>query len=269
MKAILSVVAILAAGAGAYFSFDYSQKFKVLQTEFEQIESSNKELIKKAEVAEKEVKAETVKLVAANDKKTLLTQTVDSLNSTASALKNEFTKSERDLKAQESEFAEVNKVMEEVKNTIGKLGPDITLESLPDKIKEIDDNKAMKIKRLEELEALAKGANVSIANNRAEIDRLTKKVIERGSRISRNSMEAVITAVNQEWGFVVIGAGTNSGFTPKTVLLVERDGRSIGRVSPSSIEPNQTIAEIDLESLASGVRIQPGDRVILAKPLAN
>jgi hypothetical protein len=43
----------------------------------------------------------------------------------------------------------------------------------------------------------------------------------------------------------------------------------IGEVRPSSIEPNQTIAEINLESLASGVRLQPGDRVILAEPAAN
>jgi hypothetical protein len=94
-------------------------------------------------------------------------------------------------------------------------------------------------------------------------------MIERSSRISRNSMEAVITAVNQDWGFLVIGAGSNSGFTPQTDLLVRRDGRKIGRVRPSSIEPTQTIAEIDLESLAPGVRLQPGDRVILAKPTSN
>jgi hypothetical protein len=94
-------------------------------------------------------------------------------------------------------------------------------------------------------------------------------MIERSSRIGRNSMVAVVTAVNQDWGFLVIGAGSNSGFTPQTGLLVERDGRKIGRVRPSAIEPTQTIAEIDFESLASGVRLQPGDRVILAQPVTN
>jgi hypothetical protein len=52
-------------------------------------------------------------------------------------------------------------------------------------------------------------------------------------------------------------------------LLVKRDGKLIGRVRPSSIEPNQTIAEIDQESLVLGVRLQPGDRVILARPATN
>ena len=108
-----------------------------------------------------------------------------------------------------------------------------------------------------------------LEKNRAEVDRLVKRDIERNSRIGRNSMESVVTAVNQDWGFLVIGAGSNSGFTPQTSLIVERDGRLIGRVRPSSIEPTQTIAEIDFNSLASGVRMQPGDRVILAKPTSN
>jgi hypothetical protein len=82
-------------------------------------------------------------------------------------------------------------------------------------------------------------------------------------------MEARVTAVNHDWGFLVIGAGSNSGFSPQTSLLVKRDGRLIGKVNPSAIEPTQTIAEIDLKALAPGVRIQPGDSVILAKPAGN
>ena len=50
---------------------------------------------------------------------------------------------------------------------------------------------------------------------------------------------------------------------------MQRDGRMIGRIRPSSIEPKQTIAEIDFNSLATGVRLQPGDRVMLAKPNTN
>ena len=83
-------------------------------------------------------------------------------------------------------------------------------------------------------------------------------------RIGRNAMEAVVTAVNQDWGFLVIGAGSNSGFSPQTSMLVMRDGRLIARVRPSSIEPNQTIAEIDFKSMPRG-RIQPGDRVMLSQ----
>ena len=91
----------------------------------------------------------------------------------------------------------------------------------------------------------------------------------RDARIRRNAMESVVTAVNDDWGFVIIGAGSNTGFTPQTKLIIKREGRMIGEVKPSSIEPSQTIAEIDQDSIAPGVRIQPGDRVILSEPATN
>jgi len=53
------------------------------------------------------------------------------------------------------------------------------------------------------------------------------------------------------------------------VMVVQRDGRVIGKVRPSSVEPTQTIAEIDYSSLGAGVRLQPGDRVLLARPSTN
>ena len=98
---------------------------------------------------------------------------------------------------------------------------------------------------------------------------VTERDAARNSRMRRNAMESVVTAVNEDWGFVVIGAGSNTGFTPQTKLLVKRDGRLIAEVQPSSIEPSQTIAEIDKDSVAPGARIQPGDRVILSTPATN
>jgi hypothetical protein len=102
-----------------------------------------------------------------------------------------------------------------------------------------------------------------------EVARLVERKGARNARIGRNSVEARVTAVDNEWGFVVIGAGSNSGFSPQTTLLVKRDGKLIGKVNPSAIEPTQTIGEIEYKTLLPGVRIQPGDSVMLAKPAAN
>ena len=117
-----------------------------------------------------------------------------------------------------------------------------------------------------------KAFNCAFAAFKSEAVRLIKnKEVKDGPLKSKTYAElhAVVTAVNQDWGFLVIGAGSNSGFTPQSSLIVQRNGRRVGRVRPSSIEPTQTIAEIDLDSLATGVRIQPGDRVILATPTSN
>src|SRR5690606_4623874 len=119
-----------------------------------------------------------------------------------------------------------------------------------DEIVKIEESAKSKKARSEELLTLIEGAQKQIAASKAEAERLSTKAIESSVRISRNAMEAVVTAVNQDWGFLVIGAGSNSGFTPQPSLLVKRDGKLIGRVRPTAIEATQTIADIDLESLA-------------------
>jgi hypothetical protein len=269
MKAILYIVAIVAVCGAAVLSYTYSNKFKALEAERVETIANKKETTASAEAADTEIKKERALLAASQEKKDLLEQSVSSLKSAGSALTSDVAKLKEDLKGQDEEFAELQKALDEVNTILAALGGGVTLDTLPEKIQEIEDDKKAKQSKLEELEVLIGGAEKTLANSRAEFDRISKRMVERSSRISRNSMQSVVTAVNQDWGFLVIGAGSNSGFTPQTSLLVERDGRMIGQVRPSSIEATQTIAEIEFDSLATGVRIQPGDRVILAKPAAN
>jgi hypothetical protein len=267
MKAIIYVVAILVSGGAAYLSLDQSKKFETLEGARLETIDKNKKVTADSLVTNQKIKSERDLLNASKERQELMTQSVASL--TDSSLSKELLRLTDDLKTQEEEFAQLNKALEEVNSILANLGGGVTLDTLPAKIQEIDDDKVAKQKKLEELEELASGASKTLATSRAEFDRLSKRLLERNSNIGMNSMEAVVTAVNQDWGFLVIGAGKNSGFTPQSTLLVERDGRMIGRVRPSSNEPTQTLAEIDFKSLPSGVRLQPGDRVILAKPTGN
>ena len=269
MKAILYVVAILAMGGAAFFAFSQSGKFTEKQKERLSTIADNKSTISKAEGAESEIKKEKALLVASQDKQEQVTNSIEKLKTEGSTLGSDASKLDDEMKVQAEEFTQLEKTLEEVKAALVGLGTDVNLDNLAEKIAEIEESKTEKTKKLEELDTVAGGAEKTLATNRAEADRLTTRGIERNARIARNSMQAIVTAVNQDWGFLVIGAGSNSGFTPQTSLLVERDGRKIGRVRPSAIEKTQTIAEIDLESLAPGVRLQPGDRVILATPSSN
>ena len=269
MKATLYVVAILAACGAAFFSVSQSNQYKALEKDRTDTISKSAEVDARTVAAEKNIKDEKAVLASAEEKRDLLSQSVSAQKSAGTALNSDLAKQGEDLKVQDQKFAQLQTALEEVNKILADLGGGVTLDSLPEKIQQIEDDKKAKQTKLEELETLGAGAEKSLATSRAELDRLAKRGIERSARIGRNSMEAVVTAVNQDWGFLVIGAGSNSGFTPQTSLIVERDGRKIGRVRPSSIEPTQTIAEIDLDSLSAGVRLQPGDRVILAEPTSN
>jgi uncharacterized coiled-coil protein SlyX len=269
MKAILYVVVILVAGGAAFFSMGLSKKFATLEAERVEIIAKEKKATADSDVADQKIKGERKLLAESQERQELLTQSVSSLSSTATSLANDLIRLDGDLKVQEDEFAELNKALEEVNTILADLGGGVTLDTLSEKIQQIQDDKTAKQQKLEELETIVVGAKKSLEGSRAEMDRLTKRMVERSARIGRNSLEAVVTSVNQDWGFVVIGAGSNSGFVPQTTLIVQRDGRMIGRVIPSAVEPTQTIAEVDFKNLPSGVRIQPGDRVILSKPTSN
>jgi len=268
MKSIFYGLAVLVACGAAFFSFNLSNKFAALEADRAATITKNKETTARAKTADEEIVKEKALLTAAQEKRDLLTQSIDALKATGTGLTNDLAKLNDDLNNQDAEFASLNKALEEINSTLQGLDG-VTLDTLGEKIQQIEADKIAKQAKLEELETLSVAAQKNLETSNTEIDRLGKRRAERDSRIARNAMESVVTAVNQDWGFVVIGAGSNSGFTPQTALLVERNGRTIGRVTPSSIEPTQTIAEIDLKSLAAGVRLQPGDRVVLANPLTN
>ena len=269
MKAILYVVALLAIGGAAYFTLEHSSKFTELQKDRLATIDKNAKVSANADVKEKELKDEKAVLAASEQKREEVKQSISALKSSGATLARDVSELDNTIKEQEEEFAELEKTLEEVNLILVDLGGNVTLDTLPDEIEKIEEEKKAREGKVEELATLVDASEKRLAKNRAEVDRLVKRKIERNARIGRNSMESVVTAVNQDWGFLLIGAGSNSGFTPQTSLIVQRDGRLIGRVRPSSIEPTQTIAEIDFDSLATGVRIQPGDRVMLAKPVTN
>ncbi|MEI8037818.1 MAG: hypothetical protein WCJ14_05455 [Verrucomicrobiota bacterium] len=269
MKASLYILAILAAGGGLFFTSLQSDKFNEAQNERIKVREETKTVSANAAVKETELTHEKAIIAAADLKREEIAQSVASIEASGATLKRDSIDLDNTLKAQDQEFADIEKSLAEVNKIVASLGGGVTLDNLADKIQEIDADKKTKQTKLEEGETLMAAAEKSLANSRADADRFAKRIVERNAHIARNAMEAVITAVDQEWGFLVIGAGSNSGFTQQTNLLVQRDGHLIGHVRPSSIELNQTIAEIDFKSLSPGVRIQAGDRVILNTPNTN
>lgn len=269
MKAIFYVLAILVIAGAGYFTLEQHRKFEDLQKVRLDTIKTNKTVSADAAATESELKKERDVLASAEKKKEELTQSISALKSTGATLERDVAELDNTLKSQTAEFAELDKALKEVAEILKGLGEGVTLDNLGEKIQQVTEDKKQKDLKLEELNTLAGSAEKLLTGNRADLDRLVKRDLKRNANIDINSMEAVVSSVNQDWGFLVIGAGSNTGFTPQTTLIVKRDGHVIGRVQPSSIEPTQTIAEIIFESLAPGVRIQPGDRVFPQKPITR
>ena len=103
------------------------------------------------------------------------------------------------------------------------------------------------------------------ANKKALEDKmvvLEQYKIRKEKEIMRIGVGGRILAVNGGWNFVVISIGDKQGAVMNATMLVVRDDMPIGKVRITSVEPTSSIADILPGSLARGVTIQPGDRVI-------
>jgi len=271
MKFISPILAIIVCAAAAYFTLTASEKFQKEQTTRLDAISTNKTVTAKADGNDVAIEKLEVELEASKQNLDVATASAEILESTERTLQTDLSRLDDQVASQDVELEALNKTLEAVKVIFKDLGfeGEVDINNLVEKINEIQEDTKTKRAKVEELETLITGAKSTLVKKQDTVARLVDRKQTRNVRISLNAMEARITAVNQDWGFLVIGAGSNSGFTPQTTLLVKRDGKLIGRVNPSAIEPTQTIAEIDFKALSPGVLIQPGDQVILANPAGN
>jgi myosin heavy subunit len=269
MKALFYVLAFLVTGAAGYFSYENLGKFEQQKEIKLTTIETNTRVSKSGDEKQADLDKEKAALDAATKDKADAEASIENLVDKEKTLRRDLVELEGTLEEQQAKFADLKKIQDQVIEMLKGAGEDVTLDNLAEQVAKVEEDKKEKTKQLGELESLVGAARKVVTTNQAEIGRLADRSAARDSRIRRNAMESVVSAVNDDWGFVVIAAGSSTGFTPQTKLLVKRDGRLIAELQPSSIERTQTIAEIDLKTVAPGARIQPGDRVILANPATN
>lgn len=271
MKPLFYVLTILAIGAGIYFSSANKSVFEEQQKVRLDTIERNENLTELISETEEELRQEEDSLDSANRELAEIEANLDRLRADEGKLVVDLQRLEDTLESQKVTLDEAEEGRVAVENALRDMGfqGEVTMDTIKQRIQELEDQRKELETDITELDSNIGAAERQVEQNREKIASLSRRKAERDARIRRNAMESVVTSVDQEWGFVVIGAGSNSGFTPQTRLLIKRDGRMIGEVQPSSVEPTQTIAEIDYDSLAPGVRIQPGDRVILSDPAIN
>jgi len=129
---------------------------------------------------------------------------------------------------------------------------------------------------MEALNAKLKDATSQIAELNEVKETLTNKVKDAESRADdlektvehykqgfvKNGLEGEVLAVNAGWNFVVLSIGDRQGAVTNAEMILKRGGSEIGKVRITSVEPSTSVADIVPGSLARGVRVQPGDRVI-------
>ncbi len=195
-------------------------------------------------------------LYDAEDRLATYTAQKETANEAITRLDGEIAAKQPDLTKVEEELAEAQTQVDSLKS----LFPGVNLENLGDVINElksdVDDVKGELAAKQTEVEIVEK----KVAANNATINRYEERQANRLVTIRRNATEGTVTAVNRDWGFVVINVGQRQGVEGDSSLIVKRAGQRIANLNIVEVKPNVTVADIRQKAL-SGV-VQPGDQVI-------
>lgn len=78
----------------------------------------------------------------------------------------------------------------------------------------------------------------------------------------RAGLKGKVLVVDPKYDFVVLDVGGNQGVVENGKLLVNRDGKLVGRVRITKVEPNRSIANILPDWKQSGADVMEGDQVV-------
>jgi SMC interacting uncharacterized protein involved in chromosome segregation len=217
-----------------------------------------------------ELKDEMRKVAEINTEITTVRDRIAGVNTEVSTATEKLNLAKVNLKRAESDAEQYGKQVEAKQNKIGEykkqitnLPAGVTLETMNEDVNKLKQAIADSEGQVTKIQEQVEAKDGEVKKTQAKLETIIEKIESRKKLFDRNSLNATIVAVNNDWGFVVIGGGENKGITADAKLLVTRGQETIGRLSIIGVDGNKTVANIDQKSVRPGVAVAPGDRVIL------
>ncbi len=126
----------------------------------------------------------------------------------------------------------------------------------PDQIKGVVDD--LKVAN-EKIDVYEEEKDV-LARNNKKLSMELAKVLRPNVDPEMQPMTGKVVAVDGKWNFVVVDIGSEQGAVERGVLLVNRDGKLVGKVRLTSVERNRSVANIIPEWKQA--ELMEGDQVL-------
>lgn len=262
MKSILYVVAIVISCAAGYFSYSNAGKQEEQLEQTKEVSSKNANLQVSIKKAKDDLKSEKELLDQANKAKADLVAETDNFGSKVTNINRSLSTIKNEIASLDERLEDFQKTKKEVEKRFGNMNIDLT--KVPEFVEKLENERKKLDREYQELAAASEILTNQVTKNQETLGELQRRASDRTTSLRGNAASSTITAVNNSWGFVIIKPHPNASITEESKLIVVRGAQHVGRLKINSIEPNRIIADIDYESLAPGVRIQAGDKVILA-----
>ena len=265
IKTLILFVALVITGTASYFSFVNLGKMKAERLKIHVLEGDIDNLRKVIKDTQDTIATRRNELDFENRKKGQQTADRDGLLGDIASLNGQIPVLEGKIEEQNATIKKFEDIIADLKAFFAEMNVN-DLEELNDKIKQLANDTVAREKELAETQALVETANGQNAKLEDQLSGARGRQMERSRGLATNATEAVVMAVNHDWGFVVVNAGENQGFKGDSGLIVKRGETYIAKLSITSLSKTQLVADIVPKSAAEGVVVMPGDRVILQKP---
>lgn len=252
----LVIIGMLAAIGGAALAVMVRSSLKDLRLEKDRLNRGT--LTLHTELIEKQTAIKAVHDTTSETEKNAKNEEIStkSLNSDIKGKEDELAAAKQEI---EDLAAKKQAMQEEITRILGGSG---TPEEILAKNEELKKENDAKVSDIEQISKEADVAKKAAAESETLITRLKQQQATRAKAISLASRTGTVSAVNPDFGFVVVSLGQNEGVTSESRLLVKRGNQLIGKLKIVQIFGSTTVADIDKKSITAGFAIQPGDEVV-------
>lgn len=176
----------------------------------------------------------------------------------ADMAKADLVKAETAAKDTEMKLAGIQGELDKIKAQFEGVDP----KQLGDKVKELTETKTKLETELAEGKLMVEAATRAKEAAEAQLSGKERTIEEYKRGYVRNGLTGKVLAYNPGWNFVVVNLGDKAGLKSGVQMVVTRAGAMIGKLKVTTVEPNQSIADVLPGTIARGESVQPGDTVI-------
>jgi len=255
MPILFGILAAIILAISAWMGYKNNDEYKKQITLRHKEEGFKKELTQDKKDLEDKIsreKSETDKLIAENKQLKIKLENVIAEVADAKQEIADKKRKIRDLKAEVAKADEALKDLPDIDTIVPKI------KAMRNDIATLKDDIETETAHLNNLKQQKKDTEAAIAVNQARVE------LETVGK-SQPYLKTSIKTVYSTWGFVTLNGGDIQGVVPDSLLDVVRDGEVIAQLRVTSVEPNRAAADIIRESLAEGVFLSSGDKVVAHK----
>ena len=231
---IFLVVTIVAGLGAIYAGVQLKGKKTELQASLEKQTADTNAAQQRATAEEQAKQAALAKIQSQTKEIAEVKEAADKTRGDMESVKNKAASAEQKLQSVQQDLTAKQA---EIERYVKALPPGMTIEQVKDKLQELQTQFA----------TLDQEKNI-LKDQLTKLDGEKKKLEEQAARRRGGKMPDGLTghimAVNPDWNFVVLDIGSNDGVVENASMIIYRDGKLVGKLKVTSVEPSIAIADI-------------------------